>query len=255
MRIREGEGRQRRGGGCWCRWFEMAGRGRDGICWGSWDIEMGHGGDGIQRWRWYLVTARGGARREEWEYPHRRTYEVYNNKAEAETAIDTHTHSSHITHPLGGSKANQKKKKDPLATYKIYINTPPLHPSPLYLDLPPHNPLLNSSPNTNIPYVASADSATGIGLRPLSARGIDDPPRTTDASSASSTPRGSEFWMRRPPRASGHSNISFGKVGRGEGGGWNIQSNPTDTPAMMLGLLRVLTKPTMPPPAVSAART
>lgn len=43
-------------------------------------------------------------------------------------------------------------------------------------------------------------------------------------------------------------------MGRG-GGGWNVQRSPTDTPAMMLGLLRVLTKPTMPPPAVSAART
>lgn len=173
---------------------------------------MGLGGElGQRRWDlgemafrdddWYL-GAEGLRVGEEWETHHRRT-EHAKCITTRQRRSSTHTHPSHITHPRSASK-EEKERKNRLATCtNIHQYTPP----PLGL---PHNPLLNSSPNTNMPYVASADSATGIGLRPLSARGIDDPPSTTDASSASSTPSDSEFWMRRPPRASicFHSNIS-----------------------------------------------
>lgn len=209
MRIREGEGRQGRGGGCWCRWFEMAGR--DGTWevgargWDLREVEY-RDGDGISERRGCALGKSGNTTTGE----HTKWITTRQRRP-----------SAHTPTPLTDEAiAKQRKKKYPLATYKIYINTPP---SPLYPDLPPHNPLLNSSPNTNIPYVASADSATGIGLRPLSARGIDDPPSTTDASSASSTPSDSEFWMRMPPRASVIPTLALGRWEEGKGVGGHTE--------------------------------
>lgn len=173
---------------------------------------MGLGGElGQRRWDlgemafrdddWYL-GAEGLRVGEEWETHHRRT-EHAKCITTRQRRSSTHTPTP-LTSPIHEAIAKKRKKEPACDLYK-YTSIHP--PPPLGL---PHNPLLNSSPNTNMPYVASADSATGIGLRPLSARGIDDPPSTTDASSASSTPSDSEFWMRRPPRASicFHSNIS-----------------------------------------------
>lgn len=205
MRIREGEGRMWCDGE-WYRRFEMPG-GRDGIR-GSWDTEMDLGemayrdGDGISELRDCAPGKSGNT--------------TIGERTKCIRQRRSSTHTPPLTSPIHMVAAKQRKKKDPLATCtNIQIYTPPLSPP---FDLP-YNPLLNSSPNTNIPYVASADSATGIGLRPLSARGIDDPPSTTDARRASSTPSDSEFWMRMPPRASGHSSVSIGKVGRWGGGG------------------------------------
>ena len=56
---------------------------------------------------------------------------------------------------------------------------------------PPHSHLArfcHAVPNINNPYAASTLSPIGSGLPVLMARGIELPARTSDASSASSTP-------------------------------------------------------------------
>lgn len=55
-------------------------------------------------------------------------------------------------------------------------------------------------PKVKSPYSASTLRPIGSGFLDLAARGIEDPARITLARSASSTPYGWRFWMRRPPR-------------------------------------------------------
>jgi len=55
-------------------------------------------------------------------------------------------------------------------------------------------------PKVYRPYVANTLKPIGSGLPDLIALGMDEPARTMEASSASSTPYGALFLMRSPPR-------------------------------------------------------
>jgi hypothetical protein len=54
----------------------------------------------------------------------------------------------------------------------------------------------NALPNVNNPYVARTERTMGTGLRRRMARGIAEPPRTSDARRLSSMPYGSLLEMR-----------------------------------------------------------
>lgn len=75
----------------------------------------------------------------------------------------------------------------------------PSHPSSYPAGLhrgPPYMLRRNASPKVIMPAVASTLRSRGSGFLSRIARGIDAPPRMTEASRLSSTPYGWRFWMR-----------------------------------------------------------